>query len=242
MAEGYSVTDERRARVARVRELRSRGMLQKEIAKEMGVSRNTVSDLLTDPWREKANLRRTKYGGQCERCGAQTDGSRGPAHGAPPLCTNCSRIVKHEERYWTSERILEAVARFFRETGRQPISQDWLYNDTRPEWAPYTSVVLREFGSWAKCMKAAGFVSYVGIKHRKRRSEMYHVLTEQADGSWKDIGVFTGNQQQAVNSAFAANPPENGTMPRIALVHSNSWVLKTVTPVEKVVYEFGAES
>lgn len=247
MTKTYAViTPERRKLVAEARRLRAQGLLQREIQEKMRLSRSAVSDLLTDPWREKAQARRARYGGTCQRCGAQTDGSAGCSKPPPTLCIECSSAELHERRHWTKERILEAVHRYAEEKGRQPLSQEWLgiAGNHRDPWAPPTPTVIREFGSWSACMNAAGFESYKGIKIRKGGSgiRMYHVLVEQTDGVWNDLGNFEGNKQQAVQAAFAEHPPANGEPTRILLVHSQSFVPQTIRPVQKVVYEMVADA
>jgi Homing endonuclease associated repeat len=247
MTKTYTViTPERRKRVAEARRLRAQGLLQREIQEKMRLSRSAVSDLLTDPWREKAQARRARYGGTCQRCGAPTDGSAGPSTPPPTLCGKCALDEQHERRHWTKERILEAVHRYAEENGRQPSSQEWLgtAGKDRPPWAPPTPTVIREFGSWSACMNAAGFESYTGIKIRKGGTgiKMYHVFVEQSDGVWKDVGNFEGNKQQAVQAAFAEHPPVNGEPTRILLVHSHSFAPQTIRPVQKVVYEMVADA
>ena len=240
-----TITPQRRARVEEARRLRAEGLLQREIGERMGLGRAVVSELLSDPWREKAQARRIGYGGTCKDCGAATDGSAGVQY-APDYCGDCMRRRQHHGRYWTKERILEAVHRFAEEYGRQPTSTEWLAarDCEKPEWAPYTGTVLGEFGSWAAAMHAAGFESRVGIKIRKARKRtptertvgMFHVLTQNGENEWKDLGVFPGNRQQAVNQALTENPPQNGDC-RVTTVQTQSWIESPVKGTQKIVYE-----
>lgn len=237
MARGYTVTDRRRALVHEARRLRDLGLLQREICERMGLRRSTVSDLLSDPWREKANRRRLSYGGTCENCGTPTDGSRGPSEAPPTLCADCySQPGLNVE--WTPERIVGAIKRYSDEHGRQPVSNEWLID--RPEYAPPVSTVINRFGSWSAAIKAAGFETRVGIKFNKKGPLMFKVYAESADGSWRELGEFHGNRQQAVQEALdSLNGHEKPE--RVMTIHPNSVQVNTFRPVEKVVYELAEE-
>lgn len=158
-------------RVAEARRLREQGLLLWEIGSRMGcISLKTVWDLLNDPdlvkHRERRRKYRRKYGGKCERCGAPTDGSRGPAK-ASRHCRECAPIAATT---WTREAVVAAIQRFAERYGRQPSATDFnpalaraLGNPARGERFyedgdyPNTSTVIQAFGSWSAAIAAAGF-------------------------------------------------------------------------------------
>lgn len=233
MSRGYSVTPERRRRVAIARQLRDTGLSVTEVAERMGIKRRSASDLLSDPWREKANRRRALYGGKCGRCGQQTDGSAGRSKPAPEFCSACAP-AKHAT--WNKTTILAAIARYARETGHQPVSREWLLD--RPSYAPPVSTVLNNFGSWSAAMHEAGFASYVGIKHKlsdTKGAKMFRVLAQVEPGVWKEIGEFVGNRAQAVTDALDSlngdAKPE-----RVMTLHPSAMHVHRARPVEKIVY------
>jgi hypothetical protein len=61
---------------------------------------------------------------------------------------------------WTRERIVEAVRRWERESGRPPRRSDWQH---AADWHPAASTVYRPMGSWRVALRAAG------IKASRRR-------------------------------------------------------------------------
>lgn len=69
--------------------LRDQGLLIREIADRLGLACSTVWSLLNDPDGLKERARRARYGGTCEVCGGQTDGSNGAAK-APKRCLKCA--------------------------------------------------------------------------------------------------------------------------------------------------------
>lgn len=146
-------TWEERAKVA-VR-LREQGKTSKEIAQLMGISRSYAAALFTDPTREADVTRKASYQGKCVTCGRPTDGSNGRAK-APTECIECFGARLHDERRWTRPVILDAINRFVAETGTRPSSTAWLRAATRPSYAPGTTFVLREFGTWNAAMETAG--------------------------------------------------------------------------------------
>ena len=78
----------RSEKVAMAQTLRAEGLTNREIAGQMGVSIAAVKMWFWDTDGSKMKALREKYRGTCEKCGAPTCGSRGPAK-APRLCANC---------------------------------------------------------------------------------------------------------------------------------------------------------
>ena len=167
---------DRASTVEAIRALVAHGMTHREIAAELGFSRSTVRNYLNDPDGAKQRARRVRYQGECERCGAPTDGSNG-RDAAPTLCARCEAIRLHEQRYWTRPRIVACLRVMADLLGRSPAVSDVNRSPTMeaklsPERVaearpldearaaglrvPGPWVVQREFGSWANALAAAG--------------------------------------------------------------------------------------
>lgn len=101
--------------------MRAAGLLQREIAAALGVSRSYASELLLDPTGAKARARKDALAGSCERCHGPTSGSDG---GPSRFCVRCMAIVQHEERYWTKSRVVEALRAAAEILGRTPTISD----------------------------------------------------------------------------------------------------------------------
>lgn len=140
-------------RAHRAAQLRARGMPYRKIAERLAISTSYASNLVNDPDGELARARKRNYGRNCEICGARTNGSDGMFK-APRICGRCWNQKRHEERHWSPERILAAIRAWAAEHGRPPGAREWRH--TRPT-APTTNTVVREFGSWANAIEAAGF-------------------------------------------------------------------------------------
>lgn len=81
----------RAARAAEAARLRAEGLTYERIAVRMGISRSYASCLVSDPTGEQDAARKASYGGECEVCGARTDGSYGRAL-APKVCAKCAPV------------------------------------------------------------------------------------------------------------------------------------------------------
>jgi hypothetical protein len=170
-------TPKRLALAAEVARYRKMGLTHREIAKLLGISRSYTSDLDVDPLGEKGAARKKRYGRPCPDCGDPMTGCNGPAGPHPERCERCERIRIHEDRYWTQERIVEALREFRRLIGKPPTSTDALHRGNNvisieervsPERVkelrraaglvrlPCMSAIYREFGSWDAAMRAAG--------------------------------------------------------------------------------------
>lgn len=154
-------------RVVEAWRLRGQGLLLRQIALRMGIAKSTVSALLNDPNLAKHLERRRRYAGSCERCGAPTDGSGGPAAKASRHCRVCAPIAATK---WTREAVVAAIQRFAERHGRQPSAVDFNPAQARAlgkrslserfyeagDYPAATSVV-EVFGSWSAAIAAAGF-------------------------------------------------------------------------------------
>lgn len=249
MADPYStITPERERRIQVARELRSRGLLQREIATEMGLNRKTVCDLLSDPENAKKCARRLTYGGRCRRCGALTDGSQG-TRPAPEICKECAAVEQHENRYWTRDRIVAAFMTFKERTGRQPTTADTMVmsgapsiertlSDTRLAEIkaipadirlPHYDLVRRELGSWPNALAAAGMSPNRtgGAVHRHRERKVmprnYVVFSKNGHG-W-----IPRETVEARDSDEAIQKVADGEGVYVAVAEPN-WQERTVAP------------
>lgn len=154
-------TPERLALAKRAADLRAQGLLQREIQAELGISRSYASELLRDPDGSLARARKDSYAGVCVGCGGPTSGNDGPNR-PPERCASCSWEHQHAQKFWTRERIIEAIRRWAAEhDGRPPRATDWQYRDLRGDGYPPATSVYNDthapFNSWGEAIEAAGF-------------------------------------------------------------------------------------
>lgn len=86
----------RSERAAEAAMLRAQGLLQRQIADRMGISRTYAAELLTDPDGSKVRARKATYGKPCRVCGKMTQGSDGRA-AAPDICSVCLNVEREPE-------------------------------------------------------------------------------------------------------------------------------------------------
>lgn len=89
MRKKTGATAERLALAARASELREQGLMIREIAELLGISRSYAGGLLTDPDGSRDRARKASYSGVCADCGFPTSGSDGAAL-APGRCIWCT--------------------------------------------------------------------------------------------------------------------------------------------------------
>lgn len=167
--------------------LRAQGLNGLQIARRMGVSRSYAYELLNDPDGFKVRERKDSYRGECEDCGAPTDGSNGRA--APRFCQTCRNEREHAR---ASERIISELQRWQQLYGRPPQAVDWslsnlYYRRRNPQHGRESDAYIAEierrhrehgpwpslkgaqsvFGSWNAAIEAAGFEPLGVGKHRK---------------------------------------------------------------------------
>lgn len=120
-------------------------------------------------WCSERCRKRTLYAGECEHCGARTDGSNGRGPNAARLCTHCNHDEQIANAVWTRERILHEGQRWYALTGRWPLTGDWnryqnkgerrelidRYHELTGPW-PHVQFVQQRFGSWRAFIHALG--------------------------------------------------------------------------------------
>ncbi len=143
--------------------LREQGMTGTAIAARFGIGSGFVYDVLADPEGSQAKARKLRYRGTCIDCGGPTDGGEGREK-APERCQPCRNIYQMTVlKYWTRERVIEAIQRFAREHGRPPHATDWNHSGREPGYPPTTACYRgtaspnAPFRYWADAIEAAGF-------------------------------------------------------------------------------------
>lgn len=165
-------------------DLRAQGLIVREIAERLGVSRSYAYELLTDPDGTRAKERKARYAGECVDCGAHTSGSEGRR--AEPRCRACARLGKGR---WTKEELIARIREWNTIYGEPPAAPDWTpskarhmndeararrYEEAEGHWPGHMTLV-NHFGSWNAAIAAAGFTPRVpdgrgGIgRHRTQR-------------------------------------------------------------------------
>lgn len=147
---------------AEVKRLKGQGMSGVAIATRLGISHSFVYALLNDPDGTRDRKRKLGYAGACIDCGSPTDGSNGT--NTPERCFECAhdyqRVVL---KYWTRERVVDAIQRWAREHGTPPLADEWIKSDPERGYPTRTSVYRgthrssSPFDSWADAIEAAGF-------------------------------------------------------------------------------------
>jgi len=176
-----------RARAAA--ELRAEGLTAREIAERLAVSPNYAHSLLSDPDGAKDRARKDSYRKPCPNCGRLMTGSNGNGPDAPSLCRECAK----PERYWTRDRIIDAVQRFARIHGRPPVVDDWRHADPDNGYPAATATYGTDnpgrpaaFACWADVIEAAGFPRpYSGTRRNRPggrpMEHTAHTLTTSKD-------------------------------------------------------------
>jgi hypothetical protein len=102
-------TTERLNLAAEVARLRAApfNLTQREIGERLGISTSYAGDLARDPDGSQVRARKDSYRRSCPNCGTLMDGSNG--RNGPKLCKVCAAAEQHEARFWTRERIIEAI-------------------------------------------------------------------------------------------------------------------------------------
>lgn len=149
-----------------VRVLRDEGWTHTQVARELEISRTYAAALDTDPDLSQARARKERlYRGTCQDCGRQT-GSGGAPSKVPKRCQACALEAQRQAKFWTRERVIDAIQRFAAVHGRPPFAREWLASKQfrGGEYPAATSVYragsqhsTSPFVSWADAIEAAGF-------------------------------------------------------------------------------------
>jgi transposase len=199
----------RAERYAQVKALRDEGLLLREISERVGLAKQTVHDLLSDPTGEKARERKARYRKPCVDCGTMTNpNGKAPGGGR---CISCNAARSREmSRKWVLDSINEWADLH---GGVPPTATDWnrahaiaqgqkwrveRYQATGRLW-PSVKLAQDNFGSWRAAIEAAGFESFApgyygrdgeGIcADRKDEIKARYGAGESASEIAEDLGV-----------------------------------------------------
>jgi len=155
-----TVTAERLALATEVARLRAApfSLTHRVIGNRLGISTSYASELDCDPDGAKTRARKDSYRRPCPNCGKLMDGSNG--RNGPKLCKDCAAAAQHEARFWTRERIIQAIQEWAAEHGKPPSARDWLHVGPMHRWPNYGSVygdAGAPFATWADAIVAAGY-------------------------------------------------------------------------------------
>lgn len=183
---------------ARVRSLRDAGLLHREIADALGLSRSYVADLLCDPTGEKNVVRRRRMYGECIECGSPT--AYVTTGVQAKRCKQCALDYQKANAMWTRETIIQAIREFQDRYGRPPAATDWNVSMARAlghEWRvkrfyrdgcwPHYTSVMKFFPKWNAALEAAGVQAMTGGYPRvgdptRRARATHYTEADYADG------------------------------------------------------------
>jgi IS30 family transposase len=165
----------------RAKELRSQGLLIRVIAADLGVPKPTVIRWLNPELekRDRRRARKLKFSEKkrCTRCKTKR------ASNNADLCDRCYHA---SQRYWTQEKLIEAVQTWAIEKGSPPVYSDWMRSGGKKHPA-IRSIVdgpNPPFQTWTELLKAAGFDprkrrrARLSIDERARRAELRKKIRE----------------------------------------------------------------
>lgn len=148
----------------RAKELRKQGLLIRVISADLGVPKPTVIRWLNPELekRERKNARKKKFSQKkrCAECGRRCNDN----------ATLCLKCYLPSQRYWTREKLIEAVQEFALEHGRPPTHHDWYHSgEGHPAVSSICDGPNPPFAKWSDLIRAAGFTPGVRYRHPKRK-------------------------------------------------------------------------
>ena len=153
----------------RAREMRKQGVLCRVIAVDLGVTKATVIRW-TNPALEKrgrVRARKLKYTQKrkCANCGRR-------ANNKATLCRTCFRLTR---KYWTRDRVIEAIQDWTIKNGWVPTYAEWQRSGLgHPAISSIKGGPNPSFLTWGEALTAAGFKP----RHRRVRKGVGGPLTE----------------------------------------------------------------
>lgn len=150
------------------RQLRANKMLIREIAEQLGVPKATVTRWCNPQFEKKDRVkaRKRKFSKElrCPQCGKRMNNTAS-------LCITC---YKASQRFWTREKVIEAIQAWATEHGYSPTSREWSRSGKdHPAITTILDGPNPVFKSWSEALIAAGF------KPRHHRNPKYKLTREQ---------------------------------------------------------------
>lgn len=239
-------TPERKALEARVAAMRAQGMLQREIADALGISRSYAAALCDPDADAKRDRRRANYQGVCASCGAITrsNGTSRPSE----FCADCGR---HSQKKWTREAVIAAIQRFASVHGRPPTSDEWINGDPVNGYPPRSAVYRSStknssapFQTWREAVETACPGTHAGsgrrtdkeVRTMSNERNGYVVLRETETG-WEVVAESDeGTQVGALNAALNGHAPEG----RWVAIPGRYWRPRELKP--RTIYDWAEET
>lgn len=188
-------------------ELKALGWGRHKIAHELGVSPTTVVRW-TDPVyyerQRRASLeRKLARKVPCPECGKLI-------WYTSTRCASCQGKLVRAQRYWTRERIIEAIQEWARVHGRRPVSGDWQRaGEGHPSASGIYGTRDPEFSSWSEALRAAGFTAPTGVgRGNSRWTNEQALALREAGLSDAEIGRRLGVTAQAISMRIGARNPK----------------------------------
>lgn len=152
----------------RAQEMREQGLLIRVIADKLGVPKPTVTRWLNPELeargRVRARKRKFTENRVCPDCG-------GPMGDASTHCRTC---YVTSQRYWTRERVIDALHAWADANGRPPVLEEWERSgEGHPAVRTIVAGETSPFASWSEALLAAGF------EPRKRRGPKWTARKEK---------------------------------------------------------------
>lgn len=254
-------TEARLALARRAAGLRSQGLLWREIADTLGISRSYAQALVDDPDGAKSRARKDSYQGSCVDCGGPTSGSEGRER-TPERCAACAREDVHRHRRWTRESVIAAIQRFAAANGRPPLADEWIRSDPVNDYPPRSAVYgngrpgrgggyWQPFERWSDAIEAAGFPRplrgrYVrrprGIPGRrpivntsegKKKMRDFIILELDEDGRWiEHEPIQSYSEALAIEKYIGTLGDMNGRAAhKFVAVSKARWIVRELQPI-----------
>lgn len=193
------------------KQLREDGLLIKEISARIGIPKPTVTRWLNpeleERGREVARKRKFRKRRRCPRCKTNMKADRSK------WCESCFR---EHRRYWTRERVVQAIKDWAIENGRQPTWTDWRRSGRgHPAIRTITDGPNPTFKNWSEALIAAGFTPNQRrpAKRRGPRTEEQRLITQRKvrETHRQKMELRRKLREEKIKKAIAKENPDGGS-------------------------------